>query len=279
MSFDKDKWQSAFEAQLGKVERRNIAKVKRFYRDNYNQGIESFVGANQTNFSLLFPTEQLMKIYREIYQDIGMHFAKWYANNFDRLLKKNFNPDDYLLQWQQSFAALGSSVGAARVTLVQGTALNTLQRVTRGLLADPEFMALGPRQKAVILRRQFSGYTQYQAERLVRTEATNAANFAMGESSKTLFPNQNRMKEWIASFDDRTRDTHAEAGAGEPIKETEAFIVGGNPMMYPGDPAGGAAEVINCRCSIAYFPAEVTAVDAEITDIGFGIGGGSLTGI
>ena len=277
--FDKDKWQNAFERQLDIVEGRNIGKVKRFYRDNYNKGIESFVGANQTDFQLLFPTEQLYKLYRELYEDIGMHFAKWYARNFDRLQKKAFNVDDYLLQWEASFAALGSAVGAQRVTLVQGTALSTLQRITRAYLSDPEFMSLGATQKAVILRRQFSGYTQYQAERLVRTESTYCANFAMGESAKTLFPEQQLMKEWIAAFDDRTRDSHAEAGAGEPIKASEPFMVGGQLMMYAGDPAGGAAEVINCRCSTPYFPQEGAVASGDFTDIGFGIGGGSFTGI
>ena len=38
--FDKDKYQRAFENQLDIVERRNIAKVKRYYRENYNKGIE-----------------------------------------------------------------------------------------------------------------------------------------------------------------------------------------------------------------------------------------------
>lgn len=279
MAIDKDKWQNAFERQLDIVEGRNIGKIKRFYRENYNKGIESFIGANQTDFQLLFPTDQLYKLYRELYQDIGMHFAKWYARNFDRLQKKAFNVDDYLLQWEASFAALGSAVGAQRVTLVQGTALNTLQRITRAYLSDAEFMSLGATQKATILRRQFSGYTQYQAERLVRTESTYCANFAMGESAKTLFPEQQLMKEWIAAFDDRTRDSHAEAGAGEPIKASEPFMVGGQLMMYAGDPAGGAAEVINCRCSTPYFPQEGAVASGDFTDIGFGIGGGSFTGI
>lgn len=279
MVIDKDKWQRSFERQLDIVENRNIGKIKRYYRENYNKGIDSFVGSNQTNFQLLFPTDQLYKLYRDIYSDIGMHFAKWYARNYDRFQKKDFTIDDYLLQWQASFAALGSAVGAQRVTLVKGTALSTLQRVTRAFLSDPEFMALGEVEKARILRRKFAGYTQYQAQRLVRTESTYCANFATGEAAKTIFPEEVLMKEWIASFDDRVRDTHAEAGAGEPIKQSEFFMVGGQSMMAPGDPAGGAAEVVNCRCSLARYPAEVVAVEGDFTDIGFGIGGGSFTGI
>ena len=279
MAFDKDKYQRAFEGQLDIVERRNIAKIKRYYRENYNKGIESFLSGNQTDFSFLFPVTELLRMYRDLYVDIGMQFAKWYPKNYDRLLKKNFDIEQFLDQWEVRFAAFGDAIAGQRVTLVRGTALKTLQRITLGLLEDADFMMLGTNQKATILRRQFSTYTQYQAERLVRTESTLAANFASGVSAQTIFAGEQLMKEWIASFDDRTRDTHAEAGAGEPIKENEAFMVGGNMMMYPGDPAGGAAEVINCRCSIAYFPLAPVAVQGDYTDIGFGIGGGSTFGI
>jgi hypothetical protein len=145
--FDKDKWQRSFENQMVIAERNNIAKVKRYYRDNYNKGIDSFVSEGQTNFQLLFPTEQLSKMYRDMYADIGLQFANWYGKNYQSLISKAFNPAEYRLQWEASFAALGSAVGAQRVTLVKGTALNTLQRITQGLLSDPEFMALGSSTK------------------------------------------------------------------------------------------------------------------------------------
>jgi hypothetical protein len=125
--FDKDKWQRSFENQMVIAERNNIAKVKRYYRDNYNKGIDSFVSEGQTNFQLLFPTEQLSKMYRDMYADIGLQFANWYGKNYESLISKAFNPAEYQLQWEASFAALGSAVGAQRVTLVKGTALKTLQ--------------------------------------------------------------------------------------------------------------------------------------------------------
>lgn len=280
MSFDKDKWQSAFEKQLNIAERQNIGAIKRFYKQNYNQGIDSFVSENQTNYQLLFPTEKLFGLYRAFYINIGMRFANWYAKSFDKLLSKSFNTSRYASQWEASFAAYGSAVAAERVTLVRGTALNTLQRITRAYMMDAEFMGLGPQQKARILRRQFSSITQWQAERIIRTESTNIANFAIMQSAQTVFPAENLLKEWIASFDDRVRDTHAEAGAGEPIPQSESFMVGGSLMMYPGDPSGPAAEVVNCRCSLAVFPASVEAAEPvnDFTDIGFGLAASELIG-
>jgi len=277
MAIKRNKWQSAFEKELTKADKRQISKVKRYYKSEYNKGIESFLAEGQTNFQLLFNTSDLLKIYRDLYSDIGLQFAKWYARNFDKYIEKGVNPNQYVDQWQNSFASYGSAVGAQRVTLVSGTAKKTLVKITQQLLTDIDFQKLGIIEKGRILKSQFNKYSTYQAERLVRTEATNAANFATTESAKTIFPAEQLMKEWIASFDDRTRTTHAEVDGNE-VSANDTFMVGGAQMMFPGDPSAPASEVINCRCSVAYFPKANAQATGEITDLNFGLGGGTRTG-
>jgi hypothetical protein len=274
MAIKRNKWQSAFEKELTKADKRQISKVKRYYKSEYNKGIESFLAEGQTNFQLLFNTSDLLKIYRDLYSDIGLQFAKWYARNFDKYIEKGVNPNQYVDQWQNSFSSYGSAVGAQRVTLVSGTAKKTLIKVTQQLLTDIDFQKLGIIEKGRILKSQFNRYSTYQAERLVRTEATNAANFATTESAKTIFPAEQLMKEWIASFDDRTRTTHAEVDGNE-VSANDTFMVGGAQMMFPGDPSAPASEVINCRCSVAYFPKENAQATGEISDIGLGVSFGA----
>ena len=271
MKLDKQKWQTDFERQLDIAEKPQLSKVRRFYKSEYNKGINSFIAEGQTNFQLLFNENDFLKIYRDLYSDIGIRFANWYAKGFDRYIKKGINPNEFIDQWQNSFASLGSAVGAQRVTLVSGTAKKTLIDLTQKLLRDPEFMVLGTIEKGRILRNQFNKYSTYQSRRLVQTEATNAANFATMESATTIFPGAQMMKEWIASFDDRTRSTHAEAGASEPIPYNDAFMVGGSLLMYPGDPSGPAAEVVNCRCSVAPFPKQGAQTVGELSNIGLGL--------
>lgn len=270
---DRDKWQSAFERQLNIAEKKQIAIVKRFYKREYNKGIESFIADGQTNFQLLFDDKDLLKIYRDLYTDIGMRFAKWYVNNINRFIKKAVDTSDIDDIWRNAFGAFGSAMGAQRVTLVSGTALKTLIEITQRLMRDSEFMTLGAVERGRILRNQFNKYSQWQAERLVRTEATAAANFAQTQAAQTIFSPDQMQKEWIASFDDRTRDTHSEAD-GQIVMANDTFIVGGQPMMFPGDPAGGAAECINCRCSVAYFPIEGAQTIGDISMIGLDVGGG-----
>ena len=274
MKINRDKWQSAFEKQLNVAEKKQISIVKRYYKSEYNKGIDSFISEGQTNFQLLFDSKDLLKIYRELYSDIGMRFAKWYANNYQKYLTKNLDPTQLDI-WQNSFASFGSAVGAQRVTLVSGTAKNNLIRITQQLMSDPEFMTLGAVERGRILKNQFNTYSQYQSERLVRTEATAAANFATMESATTIFPKEQMQKEWIASFDDRTRSTHSEAD-GQIVMANDTFFVGGSQMMFPGDPSAPAAEVINCRCSIAYIPIEGAQTVDEISGIGLGVAAGGL---
>lgn len=55
-------------------------------------------------------------------------------------------------------------------------------------------------------------------------------------------------KRWIATRDRATRATHRAAN-GQMRPLLEPFMVGGFPLMYPGDKAGPPQEVINCRCA------------------------------
>jgi SPP1 gp7 family putative phage head morphogenesis protein len=274
LRLDKDKWQKAFEKELDKAEKRQSSKVRRYYKEQYFKGVNSFLSANQTDFQLLFNTSDIIKIYRDLYEDIGLQFAKWYARNFDKYIKKGVNPNQFVDQWANTFAALGSAVGAERVTLVSGTAKVTLVKVTQNLLTDIEFQNTGIDEKTRILRSQFTKYSAFQAQRLVRTEATNAANFATIKSAETIFPAEDLQKEWIAATDERTRPTHR-AINGIVINQTDLFSVGDSLMMYPGDSRGSAKEVINCRCSIAPFPKENAQATGEISDIGFGVSFGA----
>nr|DAN07524.1 MAG TPA: minor capsid protein [Caudoviricetes sp.] len=53
------------------------------------------------------------------------------------------------------------------------------------------------------------------------------------------------VKQWDSTLDGRTRDSHARVD-GETRELDEEFS---NGLMFPGDPSGSAAEVINCRCT------------------------------
>lgn len=54
------------------------------------------------------------------------------------------------------------------------------------------------------------------------------------------------VKQWDATLDGRTRESHQQVD-GQIRELDEKFS---NGLMFPGDPSGGAAEVVNCRCAL-----------------------------
>ena len=271
----RDNWQRAFEKQMHIAERQNIVIVKRFYKKQYNIAIDLFLRNRQTQPSFIFKMTDFIGLYKQLYKNVGMRFAKWYVRNYKKYIKKTLSITDYEVFWEERFFNYGGQVGAARAIMVSNTARKTFMRIVQTFLIDPEFMMLGVPQHAVILRRKFNHYAQFQAERVVRTEATNAANFGTMQSALTVFPGDEMKKEWIASFDDRTRDTHAEAD-GQVVNYNDPFFVGGYQIQYPGEPGAPANEVINCRCSVAPFPVESASAIDDFESIGFGMSGSPL---
>lgn len=61
----------------------------------------------------------------------------------------------------------------------------------------------------------------------------------------------NGTKEWLATEDNHTRPAH-HAADGQTVPIDGHFVVGGEFMLFPGDPSASAGEVANCRCTVAY---------------------------
>lgn len=84
-----------------------------------------------------------------------------------------------------------------------------------------------------------------KAKRIVRTEGHRITETAAYNAQlKARDRGADVVKIWDAALDAKTRDSHAKVD-GE-IRELEKKF--SNGLMFPGDPSGKAAEVINCRC-------------------------------
>lgn len=86
-----------------------------------------------------------------------------------------------------------------------------------------------------------------RAMRIARTEGHGVqVQAAVDVQHKAKEKGADIVKQWDAALDKRTRDSHRQVD-GEIRELDEPFS---NGMMYPSDPAGGAAEVVNCRCAL-----------------------------
>lgn len=91
------------------------------------------------------------------------------------------------------------------------------------------------------------GMNQTSAIRNARTMMTashNMGKLELGQEANEM--GIDVRKQWIATFDNRTRDSHAYLHE-EVVDMNEEFS---NGLMFPGDPDGDPSEVYNCRCTM-----------------------------
>jgi uncharacterized protein with gpF-like domain len=104
------------------------------------------------------------------------------------------------------------------------------------------------------LQQRF-GWYKAQALRIARTETTTATNYATMLAAENSEYELDKM--WISTQDIRTRRPpkslfdHLDMN-GQIVNAEQPFFVGGEEIMYPGDPSGLAGNIINCRCKIVF---------------------------
>ena len=98
------------------------------------------------------------------------------------------------------------------------------------------------------LKKQFQA-TRARCRTIARTEINQANNTGHQLQAQQNF-GTNYDKVWVTARDMRVRKTH-QALNGIRLKATQPF---NNGLQHPHDPQGSAVEVINCRCTLMYFP-------------------------
>lgn len=142
---------------------------------------------------------------------------------------------------QEYFAAWG----AQKVVQVSDTTRNLVARAVARGYRD----GLGQRGVAGMIRQLVPATYAGRAETIARTETHSAASYgAQGAAKETGL---DLRREWVAAFDERTREDHAAAN-GQIVGMDEPFQVGDAELMFPGDPAGPPEHTVNCRCITAY---------------------------
>lgn len=98
------------------------------------------------------------------------------------------------------------------------------------------------------MAQQLAGYTKIGYNNAVRITRTEGHRIQQESTMDACYAARERgadvVKQWDATMDANTRESHQMVD-GEIRALDEKFS---NGLMYPGDPSGSAAEVINCRC-------------------------------
>ena len=131
------------------------------------------------------------------------------------------------------YTRLGEDVGLLKKKITA--------QVSRGIATGMTFKQVA---------QQLSGYTRIGYNNAIRIARTEGHRIQCQAGMDACYKAKDRgadvVKQWDATLDAKTRDSHA--AVDQQIRELdEAFS---NGLMFPGDPSGAAAEVINCRCAL-----------------------------
>lgn len=87
--------------------------------------------------------------------------------------------------------------------------------------------------------------------RIARTQTTRIENLgrqnAYDEIAKNIPEGKKLMKVWNCKMLPTSRETHIKMD-GVKVPYDKPFVVDGEELMYPGDPNGSPANIINCHC-------------------------------
>jgi len=222
--------------------------------DDQTGAVADFV--NEDNFDnielyiqFLVQQKPLYSGLEKIYTKVGVSAATfsydWIRNSVPKT-KKDFIIDFFNAAWYEDMVNYFRLIGGTKVSGID----NTTKDIVKNLLANILGQNLSRRDQAKLFEQTLNNPAFNRARSLViaRTESSTAANFGINMGAESS--DYEVQKFWINTKDARTRRSHL-AMTQDRIAINQPFIVGGVPMMYPGEVGAPAAEVVNCRCVMA----------------------------
>jgi hypothetical protein len=184
--------------------------------------------------------------YERFYLRTATHFAKDMINQY----KSGGGPTELkFLDDQVIIADIIEYVrvhSGKKITQVIRTHYDDIERIARAAVKIGIEQGLGFGEVAKVIAREQGLIDTWKALRIARTESVAASNYGSVLGAEQL-PG-NKVKVWISSFTTTSREDHM-AMDGVEVGLNESFMLpDGTQLSYPGDPAGPADQIINCRC-------------------------------
>lgn len=219
---------------------------------------------NKDHFEALTETirpdeiEKFLNKYYGLFAPIGLMYRKNAISQKSAITGmkyKQAEDDEYLAIFQQYLQSRLSGEAGKSIRTITATSQDKIKGIIREILSDAELQGEGIEvikrriMKSVGQNLRGNGWARSRA--IAQTEMIKASNQAAQYAvDSTGFEYR---KYWSTSHLEGIRPTHSDAELESieknGLRRDERF---GNGLLFPGDPAGTAAEVINCRCSVLH---------------------------
>jgi hypothetical protein len=206
-------------------------------------------------------TTQFLELLERLYKVAGFTYGTFVLESMGQKAKaldlvSNEVIPDYSTQDQSYFDKImqnfADQYGAEKVVNISDTNRNLLKAIVKRGLED----GASAREVMADILLFFRGdITRARAIMIARTETMTASSYAQQATGNQLEKAGIKLKKaWLPTARGKFRPTHLAMASKKPILFEAFFIVGSTPMKHPHDPNAPASEVINCRCSIRYYP-------------------------
>lgn len=205
--------------------------------------------------SIELPTEDIDRVLMALYKQVAIGQANETYDQLRRLTEKRANIGINQIWNMDIIAYLRQNLLSNAVLPISDYSKQLILKVLEKAISD------GLTFEEIIDRlRNLEDVNGIRARTIVRTEITRATNY--GHMLGAYDSDYEYTKTWVEVKDERTRASHRH-GPGID-KRTGAIVngVGGetvdfekpfsNGLMFPGDPNGKGADVINCRCVVTF---------------------------
>jgi hypothetical protein len=200
------------------------------------------LGAAEMLLSLYIKPEPMFEAYRNVYRATGFKFAN---RAYQKLVgnKKNQQIENNWFLFFDNYVLNNAGV------LIQGID-ETTRNVLRTILSNANQEGLDIFQTVNAIMQIWPEIERYRAERIARTETVTAANLGSEQGAEAT--GLALRKRWLATADNRTRDSHRMMDGRETNVKGDFVLPNMETAQYPGDPSLSAGERINCRCTQIY---------------------------
>lgn len=220
--FDKWKAGQVFQGKQWQAKKDEIANVL------YNANTAASKIVNNEQFNVFAANANFASYQMEQGAGVNFGFSLYDQNTVIRLIKDEPN----LLPNYKPKKSKDMTWNSKKIT----------RQITQGIIQGESLDKISKRLATVTASQNMNSMKTHA--RTLMTGAQNAGRLASYEKAQTLGIEME--KEWMATLDGHTRDSHADVdGEKQPVNHKFS-----NDCMYPGDPGGPPAEVYNCRCTM-----------------------------
>jgi hypothetical protein len=240
------------------LQKRRTKWIKRFYRifrkvlkEQLNPVLEYLSHGKSPEevadaIPILITEEPIKQTYIELYKKVGMDFREIQIKQMD---------DDLWTQELEKWCLMICGERITEVTAYSRQLINDYVHlyVNQGI---EDGLSIG--QIAERIRKklplEYGKTAAYRAQRIAQTEVISSSNFASLKSAEDS--GLNMVKKWSTRpYGMAKNERHALLAQdleSQSPRLDEPFIVDGEELQYPGDPAGSPGNVINCFCTMYY---------------------------